>query len=291
MRWPSRSSNRVTVWLFVLWLAGCGRTDNPNTGQKTAEQTRTESLQTADARGDDMTNSLGMRFRLIPAGSFRMGSPNGEGGRMGDEGPRHRVTLTRPFYLGVFEVTQEQYETVMGVSPSCFKGDALPVETVKWADAREFCRKLSQREKNTTYRLPTEAEWEYACRAGRETAFYWGKIFDVKTDGKFAWISFRNHYKQKTREVGTLEPNAWGLYDMTGNVGEWCEDWYGKYSADEQVDPKGPDSGPGRVFRGGAWDDYPRDSRSAFRNCYKNTSDYCGSSIGFRVVAVPVVGP
>lgn len=281
----------MTVWLFVLWLAGCGRTDDPDKDRTTAGEARRKSSQAADATDKVWTNSLGMRFRLIPAGSFRMGSPDGEGGRMADEGPRHPVTLTRPFYLGVFEVTQEQYEKVMGASPSCFKGDALPVETVKWTDAREFCRKLSQREPNTTYRLPTEAEWEYACRAGTETAFYWGKIFDEKTDGKFAWITFRNHSKQKTQEVGTPEPNAWGLYDMTGNVGEWCEDWYRRYSLDEPVDPKGPDSGPGRVFRGGAWDDYPRDSRSAFRNCYKNTSDYCSSSIGFRVVVVPGATP
>jgi formylglycine-generating enzyme required for sulfatase activity len=231
-----------------------------------------------------ITNSIGMKFKFILGGSFLMGSPDFEKDRNNDEGPQHQVTLTKPYYLGVYEVTQEQYEKVMGLNPSQYKDAKSPVENVSWDDAQEFCRKLSELEKNTIYRLPTEAEWEYACRAGTTTAYYWGDSFDPQ----YAWT--KENHDGTTQEIGTRQANPWGLFDMSGNVWEWCGDWY---SADysevrEQVDPTGADAGLYRVIRGGSWYSDPQYCRSAFR--LNPAPDFRISYLGFRVLAVPAVG-
>ncbi len=272
-----------TLSILVLLLAGCSMTKNQNEGQKTGEQAKENPAvqeKTASVSGDVLTNSIGMKFKLIPAGSFQMGSR--EVDRPDNERPRHWVTLTKPFYMGVYEVTQEQYAKVTDLTPSYFKGQNLPVEMVSWEDAQEFCKKLSQLEKNMTYRLPSEAEWEYAARAGTQTAYYWGDGFDAR----YAWCD--QNSGGKTQEVGTRQPNAWGLFDMSGNVWEWCEDWKAEYPTGEQVDPKGVASGSRRVFRGGSWFIFPQRCRSAFRNYYP--PDIRSNRLGFRVVAVPKAG-
>ncbi len=239
-----------------------------------------KSAETA-GQGDMVTNSIGMKFKLIPAGSFLMGSPDSEKDRGSYEGPQHKVTLTKPYYLGVYEVTQEQYEKVMGSNPSHFKGAKLPVEMVNWNEAQDFCLKLSQLDKSMTYRLPSEAEWEYAARAGTKTAYYWGDGFD----GRYAWCL--QNSGGKTQEVGSRQANPWGLFDMSGNVYEWCEDWYAdKYpSVGEEIDPKGAASGSSRVGRGGGWYDVPLGCRSAFRFDY--SPDIRFNTLGFRVLVVP----
>jgi formylglycine-generating enzyme required for sulfatase activity len=207
-----------------------------------------------------MVNSIGMSLKLIPAGSFLMGSETGYG-----EKPVHKVTLTEPYYIGVHEVTQEQYERIMGKNLSLFKGPDNPAEQVSWADAMAFCQKLSalpsERAAGRVYRLPTEAEWEYACRAGNDTAYSFGD--DAQMLGEYAW--FRDNSGKTTHSVGQKKPNAWGLYDMHGNVHEWCSDWYGDYPNGAVSDPVGPREGLFLVLRGGSWIDGAADCRSAFR--------------------------
>jgi formylglycine-generating enzyme required for sulfatase activity len=207
---------RVLVAVLVLGIAGC----EPNV-----------------PGGMEVTNSIGMKLRLIPAGEFMMGSPGAE--RSDDDETQHRVTLTKPFYLGVTEVTQEQYQKVMGTNPSQFKGPQNPVEKVSCADAVEFCRKLSAMPAEKTaghvYRLPTEAEWEYACRAGTTTSYSFGD--SVLQLSEYGWLNDNSY--SSTHPVGEKKPNAWGLYDMHGNVWEWCQDWHG-------ADPSGFGDGSNR---------------------------------------------
>ncbi|MDP2898187.1 MAG: formylglycine-generating enzyme family protein, partial [bacterium] len=231
------------------------------------------------AQTEELVNTIGMKFRLIQPGSFMMGSDKGED----DEKPVHKVTLTKGFDMGVYEVTQEEWEKVMGSNPSDFKGPKNPVDTVSWEDAQEFIRKLSEKEK-VTYRLPTEAEWEYACRAGTTTRFYWGDDADDREIGDYAWY-YGNLVRTKigTKPAGQKKPNAWGLYDMSGNVYEWCQDWYAdKYPLERQIDPTGPKSGSDRVARGGCWDGSASYCRSADRGRL-SPSDR-GSRVGFRLV-------
>jgi formylglycine-generating enzyme required for sulfatase activity len=231
-----------------------------------------------------LANSIGMQFRLIQAGTFKMGSPTSEGERSSDE-TQHEVTLTRPYYLGVYEVTQEQYEKVMGTNPSGFKGPRHPVETVSWEDAQEFIAKLNalsaEQSAGREYRLPTEAEWEYACRAGEETAYSFGE--DPSVLGKYGW--FEDNSGSKTHPVGEKQPNPWGLYDMHGNVYEWCEDWYGDYPARTMLDPTGAIMGSLRVFRGGGWGILAAFCRSASRN--GNRPSGRNVSFGFRLALSP----
>ncbi len=238
----------------------------------------------------DFTNSIGMKFKLIPAGSFMMGSPEDETARSGDEGPLHRVRITKPFYLGLYEVTQEQYERIIGENSSAFKGSTKPVERVSWNDAVEFCKRLSSKE-GRTYRLPTEAQWEHACRAGTRTAFNFGSVLNGKQancDGNYPYGSETKepHLKQTT-SVGSYTANAWSLHDMHGNVWEWCADWYdGKcYMNSPKDDPTGPKSGSYRVIRGGGWGYDAWSCRSAFRD--RVTPGYRGSNLGFRISLVP----
>ncbi len=232
-----------------------------------------------------ITNSMGMRFVLIQAGKFRMGSPAKEKYRSPDE-TRHRVTIKRSFYLQTTEVTQGQWIEIMGKNPSVFKkcGKNCPVENVSWDDCQTFIRKLNEREHTDKYRLPTEAEWEYACRAGKNSAFSNGGISvsgcsrDRNLD-RVGWYC-ANSWRQ-THPVARKEPNAWGLYDMHGNVWEWCSDWYGPYPKGPVVDPKGARYGPKRVIRGGSCLNYAEKCRCAYRLSYKTNIRM--KNIGFRV--------
>jgi formylglycine-generating enzyme required for sulfatase activity len=206
---------------------------------------------------------------LIPAGTFLMGSPPSEKDRGDDEGPQHQVTITKDFYLGKYEVTQAQWEAVMGNNPSGFKGDNLPVDMVWETASRNDCQAFIEKLNGmalavVTFRLPTEAEWEYACRAGTTTRFYWGDDPDYSQIGVYAW--YGDNSAGQTHEVGLKLPNAWALYDMSGNVPEWCQDWYGAYRSGSQVDPIGPESGEGRVARGGSCCHERWVVRSAFRH-------------------------
>jgi formylglycine-generating enzyme required for sulfatase activity len=230
----------------------------------------------------DLGGGVTLALTLIPAGKFMMGSPDSEKGRNENEGPRHEVTLSKPFYMGVTEVTQAQYEAVMDRNPSHFKGATNPVEMVSWNDATEFCRKLCMMTRQRV-RLPTEAEWEYACRAGTATAFSFGDA--DSTLGDYAW--FTANSGNKTQSVAYKKPNAWGLYDMYGNAWEMCADWYGDYPNGAVTDPQGPTSGPYRVLRGGSWSHVPGHCRSAYRNDDGFYPGNFSSYLGFRVV-VPV---
>ncbi len=214
---------------------------------------------------------------LIPAGTFTMGSPSDERGRHSNEGPQHEVTISQNFYMGKYEVTQAQWEAVMGSNPSYFGGKPNnPVEQVSWNDCQTFIDRLNDMGYGT-FRLPTEAEWEYACRAGTTTRFSFGDALECSDTGEvycelgdqYMWWSGNNAYGDNvygTKEVGLKLPNPWGLYDMHGNVWEWCSDWYeSPYDRGAQVDPIGPQSGSYRVFRGGDWGYDLRYCRSAYR--------------------------
>ncbi len=203
----------------------------------------------------DLGGGVTMELVLIPAGEFLMGNPKWDGRLDSSDGPQHRVRITRPFYMGKYEVTQAQYERIMGKNPSRFKGTDYPVESMSWFGATEFCRKLSQRT-GKTVRLPTEAEWEYACRAGTTTFYFFG---DGESFNDYAWRS--RDSEGRYHPVGGKRANAWGLHDMYGNVWEWCSDWYdpGYYAKSPEEDPQGPASrrthwswGGRRVLRGGS---------------------------------------
>jgi len=216
------------------------------------------------------TNSLGMRMVRIEPGTFTMGETKppwagiavSQGGMVGSEYPAHEVTLTRPVFIGAFPVSQRQYETLAGGNPSTsIVGDDFAVNTVSWHDAVAFCRKLSVKEE-LSYRLPTEAEWEFACRAGTTTAYSFGEAWDAGA---------------------ALQPNGWGLYDMHGNVWEWCADWWAvdAYAHSPAVDPRGPEGGVARILRGGAYDFDTHTARSAYRRgLFPN---YAYPFAGFRV--------
>jgi len=218
------------------------------------------------------TRGTGIVLRLIPPGEFMMGSPKNEYLRTTDE-QLHRVTITQPFYIGAYQVTQGQWRKVTGSNPSRFKeaGDDAPVERVSWKKCQAFLYKLEELEGLTLnrLRLPTEAEWEYACRAGTATAFCFGVRLDSRMAnfaGSYPYGGTQNGvYRRKTTPVGSFQPNGWGLYDMHGNVSEWCQDWYGQYTGDA-TDPTGPASGSGRVMRGGCWGSCARFCRSAHRS-------------------------
>jgi formylglycine-generating enzyme required for sulfatase activity len=204
----------------------------------------------------DLGSGVKLELVLIPAGKFLMGTPETEEGR-GKE-PQHEVTLTKPYHLGKYEVTQEQYQQVMGTNQSQFKGRDLPAEMVSWDDAQEFCKKASGKT-GLAVRLPTDAEWEYACRAGTKTSYYTG---DSEADlGRAGWY-FKNS-SRTTHPVGHKTANAWGLYDMHGSVLEWCADWTETYKAEAAIDPQGSAQGALRVARGGCWDLDPVHCRSA----------------------------
>jgi formylglycine-generating enzyme required for sulfatase activity len=255
----------------------------------------------------ELTNSIGMKLVLIPKGTFMMGSPIDKesasndfmtGSPIEEEGAsndeeQHKVTISKDYYLGVTEVTQGQYEKVMGTNPSHFekrvirKSDSsmYPVEMVSWEDAVEFCKKLSdlpeEKEAGRVYRLPTEAEWEYACRAGSKSAYSFGE--SSKSLGDYAW--FNRNSNSQTHPVGEKKANARGLYDMHGNLAEWCSDWYGEYPKGAVSDPVGPREGLGRVFRGGCWIFDAANCRTAVRG--RGTPGDRVINLGFRLALSP----
>ena len=216
-----------------------------------------------------------MNMVAIKPGKFVMGSPDGEGSD--DERPAHPVEITEPFWLGQTEVTQAQWQAVMGNNPSYFKGPDRPVEQVSWNDATEFCKRLSGKT-GMSFRLPTEAEWEYACRGGTTTAYSFGESDAVLPE--FAW--FGGNSQSSTQPVATRKPNAWGLHDMHGNVWEWVNDWYSVtyYQISPSKDPPGPSSGWERVLRGGSWNGYSYGCRSSIRVPF--TPDLDDYVSGFR---------
>jgi formylglycine-generating enzyme required for sulfatase activity len=270
------------------------------------------------AAGRAITNSIGMKLVLIPPGEFEMGStkefieselscPAGRllndvtyGTAIAREVPRHKVRITKPFWLGAMEVTQEEFERVVGVNQSLFLGNPkLPVEEVSWYDAVDFCRKLSElpaeKAANRHYQLPTEAQWEYACRAGNEGAWCFSRHQgamaapeDCKLLGKYAWFEENSGFV--THAVGQKKPNAWGLFDMYGNVSEWCQDYYAEYSNSPAADPVGPSKDDPRVVvghrvtRGGVFCGGDYWCRSAMRGL--GDPKFRGCDIGFRVAAV-----
>jgi formylglycine-generating enzyme required for sulfatase activity len=232
------------------------------------------------------TNSIGMEFLSIPAGEFDMGSPSNEAGRWVNEGPVHQVKISNAFYMGKYEVTQKQWRDVMGNSPSYFKGDNLPVELVSWNDTQDFIQKLNEKEGGAKYRLPSEAEWEYAARAGTTTRYSFGNdesIFGYYGSklGDYAWYSANSG--SKTHDVGQKKPNPWGLYDMHGNVWEWVQDnWHDNYNG-APTDGSSWERGSDRVARGGSWDLFSGRCRSAVRN---DNGPGSGTFLGFRLLRV-----
>lgn len=258
----------------------------------------------------ELTNSLGMKFVHIKPGTFKMGSPAGEANSFDNE-RQHDVEISQSFFLGAYEVTQSQFNKVMGSNPSLYQGEKAakvtpekrhpvtnriiqdkvviqvntenyPVENVNWEDAVEFCRLLSELPEEVQhgrqYRLPTEAEWEYACRAGTKTTYSCGS--SNKTLPNFAW--FAANSDEHPHEVGTRKPNSWGLYDMHGNVWEWCQDWYSEYPREKIIDPKGSAEGTEKILRGGSWYVTPENLRSAYRPSRSPTFE--SFDFGFRIV-------
>ena len=216
---------------------------------------------------------------LIPAGTFQIGSNDSD--VYESEKPVHTVRMTQPFYLGKYEVTQGQWQAVMGNNPSMFTGDPnRPVEQVSWDDVQAFIRRLNSREGAATYRLPTEAEWEYAVRAGTTTR--WSFDDDASQLGRYAW--YDGNAGRQTHPVGQLQPNPWGLYDMHGNVWEWVQDWYGQYASGTAENPEGPSSGADRVNRGGGWDSTARFCRAVHRS--GDAPGFRFVSLGFRLLRV-----
>jgi formylglycine-generating enzyme required for sulfatase activity len=234
----------------------------------------------------DFTNSIGMKFVWIAPGNFVMGSPKEELKRQDNE-TQHKVTLTKGFYMGIYLVTQEQWKEIMGNNPSEFKGENnLPVEAVSWDDCQEFIKKLREKNKKL-YRLPFEAEWEYACRAGTKTPFHFGETISTDQANYNGDFTYGNGKKgvnrKKTTPVGSFPANAWGLHDMHGNVWEWCQDFHGDYPQKDVVDPIGSEKGQFRVLRGGSWNVFPLNCRSACRDWsgpgYRDF--YCGFRVAF----------
>jgi formylglycine-generating enzyme required for sulfatase activity len=267
-------------------------------------------LKDAPTTNNSPANPDPARLVWIPPGTFAMGSPVGEQDRHSLEGPQTVVTLTKGFYMGKYEVTQQEYLAVKGYNPSYFTAGRVvttipppavlppplaedlsrPVESLNWHDAENYCSRLTEQERAAgklptgwMYRLPTEAQWEYACRAGTKTRFYYGDDASYSQLENYAWYSPAG--SNMTHPVGQKQPNAWGLYDMAGNVGEWCLDRYASYPGGSVTDPQGPSLGTFQVLRGGSWFYQAGFCRSAYR--YYTFPDYADGNIGFRVVLVP----
>ena len=242
---------------------------------KAVTEIRTSTRVVAKARSVTKTVSASFDFCAIPAGNFLMGSQS--------EGPIHQVTISRDFCIGKYPVTQAQWEGVMGNNPSSFRGADRPVEQVSWDDCQEFIKRLNATGKGT-FRLPTEAEWEYACRAGSPDKFCFGDHESQMND--YAWYNANSD--GQTQPVGTKKPNSWGVYDIHGNVWEWCQDWYDDYCADPVTDPCGPESSsiPVRVFRGGCWRGVADFAASAHRG--GRGPGYRAGILGFRLVFLAV---
>ncbi len=288
MRWYEGRGIAAGLLVILLVLPTAG--DEPERAKAPLTADQAKKIQQAWAqhlaKPVEVKNSLGMPFALIPPGEFSMGSPPTEEWHREDE-VLHRVTLTKPFYMGTTEVSQKQWKAVMGTEPSFCVGDDLPVDSVTWDQAVEFCRKLSQQE-GVTYDLPTEAQWEFCCRAGTTTPFSMGATVNTDQanyDGRKTYAGGRQGvFRDGTSQVGSLKPNAWGLYDMHGNVWEWCRDWYSEYPTESVTDPTGPASGERRILRGGCWVNFPAVCRSANRG--KDGPTSWNFHLGLRVVQI-----
>lgn len=271
----------------------------------TVSAVNSSGTEQSDKSRKTVTNSVGMRFVEVPAGQFEMGSPESEAGSRIDERPVHTVKITKPFLMGVYEVTQAEYERVIGSNPSYFSStgpgakkidgvgtERFPVEQVSWVEADAYCKKLSELpdevKAGRTYRLPTEAEWQYACRAGGTTPFSFGNALgskDANINGNFPYGGApRGPFLGRTTQVGSYPPNAFGLYDMHGNVAEMVADWYGRsyYKTSPEEDPKGPEAGADRVVLGGSWGTDAARCRAGFRR--SNATSGKAHYFGFRIV-------
>ena len=268
----------------VTLIEGCSNGKDPQEKEEPAvekvasvsnEKDITKEPTKKESSGKEEVTDLGkdvkLEMILIPAGKFVMGSPASEKGHRVNE-TQHEVTLTKPFYMGKYEVTQEQWDAVMINNRSFYRGPKLPVTSVSWENCQEFIKKLNAKTSGG-YRLPTEAEWEYSCRAGTTTAYSYGDSI-TKNDSNVEGLS--------TKVVGSYKPNAFGLYDMHGNVWEWCEDWKVDYPKEAVIDPKGPEAGKNRVLRGGSFTGVGMHSRSA--NWFDNLpSTWNIDYLGFRL--------
>ena len=295
------------VCLVLLTVIGCDRDDatRPTSAPDTSIALEQDAQRPSAPPDKTITNSIGMKLTRIPAGEFLMGSADTDPGARDDEKPQHRVRITKSFYMGVYEVTQGEYTEVMHTNPSSFSRagllkDAppdldcsqLPVENVTWYAAVEFCRRLSEsapeKQAGRVYRLPTEAEWEYACRAGSTTVFHYGNTLTATQANFNGKNPFGNAgtgpFLNRTAAVGSYEPNQFGLFDMHGNLHEWCRDRFDRdyYRTSQEKDPPGPQTGTSRVIRGGDWYSDARDCRSAFR--YADLPEGLFYALGMRVV-------
>jgi len=289
--------------LFLFSLTGCGGDEAARSDS--AANTKGKSSDTA---AETIVNSIGMKLVPVPAGEFLMGSSDTDPGGREDEKPQHRVKITQPFLMGVYEVTQGEFQSVMELNTSFFSNEGpvkdslkefdcsrFPVDGITWYQAAEFCRKLSElpaeKSANRVYRLPFEAEWEYACRAGTKTVFHYGDTLS-STQANFKGVHPFGDVEQgpflsRTTTVGSYKPNAFGLYDMHGSLNEWCMDKFQRdyYKKSPPKNPTGPPIGTSRVIRGGDWYSDARDCRSAFR--YADIPDGTFYALGFRVVCLP----
>ncbi|MBW1613373.1 MAG: formylglycine-generating enzyme family protein [Deltaproteobacteria bacterium] len=226
----------------------------------------------------------GVTFQLlyVPPGTFMMGSPSNEEGHKAEE-IQHEVAITKGFWIGRTEVTQELYQVIMGKNPSYYKGPNFPVENVSWNDSVKFIHRLNDLLPDGHFNLPSEAQWEYTCRAGSKGAYCFGND-GAKLD-QYAWLGDNTHGKIRLQPVATKKPNAWGIYDMHGNLWEWCVDWYGEYPIRALSDPSGPPSGSEKVCRGGSWFSGKGGVRCADRD--HAPLDYTSTSVGFRLIWTP----
>ena len=273
-------SNR-TYELIVVTYPQYAITQNMTNQSLDSQQSTPQTHPTVsdNAISIPVKNGINIDMVRVEAGTFTMGATAEMEDPNDNEKPTHRVTLTNDYYIGKYEVTQALWQTVMGNNPSMFKGDNLPVEQVSWDDCQEFISKLNHIT-GKMFRLPTEAEWEYAARGGNKSRGYQYSGSNNLSD--VAW--FRDNSGSKTHAVGTKQANKLGIYDMSGNVWEWCQDWFGKYKRSSQVNPTGANSGSGRVLRGDGWFSFSfaRLGRSSCRYCY--TPDYSVNHLGLRLV-------
>jgi len=229
---------------------------------------------------DTTMNSIGMELVLIPSGSFRMGGDKRLEQAEDHETPRHMVKISEAFFMGKYEVTQRQWSEIMNNNPSEFLDSTRPVERVSWNDVQVFIRKLNTKEETNKYRFPTEAEWEYSARAGSESAYTFGP--DTNLLSQYAW--YGKNSGGRTHAVGQLNPNAWGLYDMHGNVHEWCQDWFDRkyYSQSPSNTPSGPSTGLAKALRGGDWGSQDWYCRCASRSL--SSPDRRSNRVGLRLI-------
>ena len=302
---------------FLFSLTACGQMAATDASSKSPATDLSENL-SDDMEPETEKVNVPEEFVLIKGGTFQMGSPETEAWRSADE-TQHTVIVS-DFYMSKYELTQKEYQQITGKNPSSFSGGELPVENVSWLDAIAYCNARSEAEGLTPvysvdgqkvswdrsangYRLPTEAEWEYACRAGMDTPFYIAESPSAEQANYYGHYPYGiednyfsqgnltvqpGEYRQTTLAVGSFEPNPNGLYDMYGNVGEWVWDYYGAYPAETQTDPSGPSSGSLRVYRGGGWNDFAKNMRSAYRATLEQ--DKGSFNLGIRLVRNAVAG-